>query len=370
MAEKLFFSSIFGDLTKQIQVVIDEASKQKKELFDKNIFESVFKWDIPEMGLQFSEAIGKSNITIMAGTIGDYSKEPVLSPRGLEVMQEKCLTHAISIPMDVQNYRRVLQLQESRHLSPEDKKKALIELMFGDVKDVVNGVNSKLDYIFLNAISNGGICTLNSTNNPEGGVKDTINYQMPSANKASATTEWTAANVASVDCIQDIYDVVMTASQKTKIAEVWMSQARFNYLVKTPKARASVFGTDLSNGILTGGKLNEYLESNDMPKIRVINRLCNAQNADGSLTELTPFNDKNIVFVPAGQLGVIKNAYTNAELMPEQGVSYSKYGRIQVSKWRGGDTNGANQKEMTKAEAVALPVITQINNIYQLTVES
>lgn len=370
MAEKLFFSSIFGDLTKQIQVVIDEASKQKKELFDKNIFESVFKWDVPTIGLEFTEAIGKSNISIMAGTIGDFSKEPILSPSGLDVMSEKSLTHAISIPLNIQDYRKVLQLQESRHLTPEEKKKALIELMFGDVKTVVNSVNSKLDFIFLNAISNGGVCTLNSTNNPEGGVKDTINYQMPEANKPSVTIEWTDANKASVDCIQDLYDVVMNASTKTKIAEIWMSQARFNYIVKTPKARASVFGTDLSNGILTQGKLNEYLESNELPKIRVINRLCNVQNADGTISELTPFNDKKVVFVPAGQLGVIKNAYTNAELMPENGVSYSKYGRIQVSKWRGGDSTGANQKEMTKAETVALPVISQIKNIYQLTVES
>ena len=370
MAEKLFYSSIFGDLTKQIQVVIDEASKLKKELFDKNIFENFFRWDIPTIGLQFEEAIGKSNITVMAGTIGDYSKEPVISPNGFETLSAKSLTHALSIPMDVQDYRKVLQLQESRHLTPEDKKRALIELMFGDVKTVVDAVNCKLDYIFLNAISNGGVCTLDSSNNPEGGVKTTINYQMPNANKASATTEWTDANIATVDCIQDIFDVVLTAGQKTKIGEVWMSQSRFNYMIKSPSARAAILGTDLSHGILSEGKVNEFFEQNKLPKIRVINRLCNVQNEDGTTTELTPFNNKNIVFVPAGNLGVIKNAYTNAELMPEQGVSYSKYGRIQVSKWRGGDSKGSNQKEMTKAESVSLPVISQIKNIYQLTVES
>ena len=370
MADKLFFSSIFGDLTKQIQVVIDEASKLKKDLFDKNIYESVFRWDTPTVSLQFEEAIGKSNISIMAGTIGDYSKEPVLSPNGLDTMSAKSLTHALSIPMDVQDYRKVMQLQESRHLTPEEKKRALIELMFGDVKTVVDGVNSKLDYIFLNAISNGGVCTLDSTNNPEGGVKTTINYQMPASNKADVTTQWTDGNIASVDCIQDLFDVVMTAGQKTKIGEIWMSQARFNYMIKSPNARAAILGTDLSHGILSVGKVNEYFEQNQLPKIRIINRLVNVQNVDGTTTELTPFNGKKIIFVPSGQLGVIKNAFTNAEMMPEQGVSYSKYGRIQVSKWRGGDSIGANQKEMTKAESVSLPVISQIKNIYQLTVES
>ena len=76
------------------------------------------------------------------------------------------------------------------------------------------------------------------------------------------------------------------------------------------------------------------------------------------------------MFVPAGNLGVIKNAYANSELREEPGVSYSNYGRIRVSKWGVGETQNSNGVEFTKAESLSLPVITEINGIYSLNTES
>ena len=81
---------------------------------------------------------------------------------------------------------------------------------------------------------------------------------------------------------------------------------------------------------------------------------------------MNPFNAKNIVFIPAGKLGVVKNAFSDNELNPESDVSYSNYGRIRVSKWHVGETKGANKGEFTKAESLSLPVITEMDNIYTL----
>ena len=56
----------------------------------------------------------------------------------------------------------------------------------------------------------------------------------------------------------------------------------------------------------------------------------------------------------------------NNELKPESDVAYSNYGRIRVSQWHVGETKGANQGEFTKAESLALPVITEMEGIYTL----
>ena len=42
---EVFYSSIFGELTKQVQIRIDAASELRKRLFDQNIYERFLDWD-------------------------------------------------------------------------------------------------------------------------------------------------------------------------------------------------------------------------------------------------------------------------------------------------------------------------------------
>lgn len=65
-----------------------------------------------------------------------------------------------------------------------------------------------------------------------------------------------------------------------------------------------------------------------------------------------------------------QNAYADNELRPEPGVAYSNYGRIRISQWGKGETDNSNGVEFTKAQSISLPVITEINGIYSLSVES
>lgn len=76
--------------------------------------------------------------------------------------------------------------------------------MWNNVTKVVNSVQSKLDIIFLGALSNKGVFTFDASNNPEGGVRGTIDYKMPSENIATAKTLWTDGNIDTVDTLEDI----------------------------------------------------------------------------------------------------------------------------------------------------------------------
>ena len=49
---EVFYSSIFGELTKQVQIRIDAASELRKRLFDQNIYERFLDWDTPTVGLR------------------------------------------------------------------------------------------------------------------------------------------------------------------------------------------------------------------------------------------------------------------------------------------------------------------------------
>ena len=363
------YTSIFGELTKQVQVRIDAASELKKRLFDQTIYERYMTWDTPTIGLNFEELIGQYGISVAAATLDSSGKEPVMGVEGLQTMQSKVLTHQLSYAMPIEQYRLVLQVLDSRSITDKEKMRQLVNLMWGNVEKVVKSVQSKLDIIFLGALSNKGVFTFDATNNPEGGVRGTIDYKMPAENTATATLDWTDGNKANVDCFEDIQELVDKAQDKVVFSKMLMSQNRLSYILKNKKMKQVIFGTDKQGTPLLLAGLNDFLRANGLPEVEVIRRTVRIQN-NGKLTDYTPWNDKNIVFVPEGRLGVIKNAYADSELKPDPGVAYSNYGRIRVSQWAVGEREGSNHVEYTKAQSLSLPVFTEINGIYSLQVES
>lgn len=363
------YSSIFGELTKEVQIRIDAATELRKRLFDQNIYERYLDWDVPTIGLNFEELIGQYNLSVAAATLDSKGKEPILGTEGLETLKQKVLTHQMSYSMPIEEYRKVLQILDSRMLTDDQKTQQLINLMWNNVSTVVKSVQSKLDIIFLGALSNKGVFTFNANNNPEGGVRGIIDYKMPPENIASVTLDWTYTNKDNVDPFEDIQSVVDAAQDKVTFDKILMSPARLSYLLKSRKMKQVIFGTDKSGTPLLMSGLNEFLRSNDLPVIETVRRITRIQD-NGKLSEYKPWNDKNIVFVPAGKLGVIKNAYADNELRQEPGVTYSNYGRIRISQWGKGETDNSNGVEFTKAQSLSLPVLTEINGIYSLTVEA
>lgn len=363
------YSSIFGELTKEVQIRIDAATELRKRLFDQNIYERYLDWDVPTIGLNFEELIGQYNLSVAAATLDSKGKEPILGTEGLETLKQKVLTHQMSYSMPIEEYRKVLQILDSRMLTDDQKTQQLINLMWNNVSTVVKSVQSKLDIIFLGALSNKGVFTFNANNNPEGGVRGIIDHKMPPENIASVTLDWTDTNKDNVDPFEDIQGVVDAAQDKVTFDRILMSPARLSYLLKSRKMKQVIFGTDKSGTPLLMSGLNEFLRSNDLPVIETVRRITRIQD-NGKLSEYKPWNDKNIVFVPAGKLGVIKNAYADNELRQEPGVTYSNYGRIRISQWGKGETDNSNGVEFTKAQSLSLPVLTEINGIYSLTVEA
>lgn len=363
--DEVFFSSIFGELTKNVQIRFDAASEAHKRLFDNVLYDRYLDWDLPTIGLDFEEIIGKYNITIAAPTIGEDAKEAIIGSDGLQTMRERMVNHAISLPMTIQTYRKILQLLDSKSISDEAKKQQLVKLMWGDVMTVVGGVHGKLDMIFLRALSNGGIFTFDENTNPEGGVRGTIDYKQPAENIATVNQSWSLENIDTVDCFEDIQAVLDAAQDKVVLDRILCAPAIISYICRSKLMKKMIFGSDKSSSILLARDLNEWMQSNGFPVFEPIRRQVRVQKgAAASIYE--PWVKENMVFVPAGKLGVIKTAYSNNEIKPEPGVAYSNNGRIRVSQWGVGETQGSNGVEFTKAESISLPVITEINGIYTL----
>lgn len=369
MPNEVFYSSVFKDLTKQVQIRFDAVSKLNKQLFDNVIYERFLDWDVPTIGLDFEEIIGKYNITVAAATIGDNSNEPVIGSTGLETLKESIITHALSVPMTIQAYRKVMEIMNSKVYTDEQRKKALIDLMWGNVTTVVSAIHAKLDMIFLGALSNEGKFTLDDKTNPEGGARGTINYNQPESNIASVTTDWTNANLETVDCFEDIQQILDAAQNKTVLAKILCAPSLISYICRSKKMKLMMWGSDKSARPVLLRDLNEFMSQNGFPVFEPIRRQVLIQNGN-TATPYTPWNESNMVFIPDGKLGIVKNAFADAEIKPEPGVTYSKHNRILVSQWGAGATTNSRGVEFTKAESLSLPVITEMNGIYTLKTKS
>lgn len=362
---EFLYSSIFGDLTKNVQIRFDKVSELNKKLFDNIIFERFLDWDVPSIGLDFEELIGQYNITVAAPTIGTDAKEAILGTEGMETLKETILNHAITMPMTIKDYRKVLQILDSKSLPDKVKTQQLITLMFGNVQTVVQSVLGKLDLIFCGALSNEGKFTLDETTNPEGGARGLINYNQPAENIATSKTAWTDANIETVDCFDDIQGIIDAAQDKVVFSKILCAPALISYMCRSKKIKQMIWGTDKSAKMVQLKDINAYMEENAYPIFEPIRRQIRIQNGTAR-TPYSPWNAKNMVFIPDGKLGIVKNAWANNELKPEAGVAYSNYGRVRVSQWGVGETQGSNGVEFTKAEVLALPVITEMNGIYTL----
>lgn len=366
---EFLYSSIFGELTKNVQIRFDAASELNKQLFDNIIFERFLDWDVPTVGLDFEELIGQYNITVAAPTIGTDAKEAILGTEGMETLKETILNHAITLPVTVKDYRKVLQILDSKSLPDKVKTQQLIKLMWGNVETVVKSVLGKLDLIFCGALSNEGKFTLDETTNPEGGARGLIDFNQPADNIASATSQWIDANIETVDCFEDIQGIIDAAQDKVVFSKILCAPALISYMCRSKKMKQMIHGTDKSSKIVQLKDINAYMEENSFPIFEPIRRQVRIQNGT-QRTPYNPWNQKNMVFIPEGKLGLVKNAWANNELKPEAGVAYSNYGRIRVSQWGVGETQGSNGVEFTKAEVLALPVITEMNGIYTLKTQN
>lgn len=368
--EDFVFSSIFGELTRRVQIRFDKISEHNKQVFDNVLYETYLDWDAPTIGLNFEEIIGKYNITIAAPTIGDQSKEPIMGTEGLQTLAERIVRHALTLPMTIQEYRKILEILDSKMLSDAERTRRLVDLMWGNVVQVVNAIHAKLDLMFLGALSNCGVFEFTDQNNPEGGVRGIVNYNQPEENIAASKTEWTLENLSVVDCFEDVQAILDAAQDKVSFDSILCAPSAISYMCRTRLIKLMIWGSDKAAKIVTLRDLNEYMQLNNYPTFKPIRRQVRIQNTGKTPVTLTPWNAKNMVFVPAGKLGIIKNAYANNELRQEPGVAYSNYGRIRVSQWGAGETTNSNGVEFTKAESFALPVITEMDGIYTLKTQS
>lgn len=354
--------SIFGPYADKLQVMVD-ASQDK---FAPVWFGQYFDWGIPKISLSYETVIGRTRIEAAASVVAHQSSAPLRSRDKLEKLTGEVAAIKEKFQMTESDYRDYLTLQ-SLNVDEQTKKKALLDLMFSDVKRVGDASMKRIDMMVLQAISTGKI-SMTATNNPDGIVTGDIDLLMPADNFKKVTEKWSIP--ASAKPITDIKNIVEAAEDKGRsFAKMLMTRTTFWKLQKcdeTLSMMAGYFrmGTNQKR-VGTIDEINEMLSSNGFPTIELVNESIGVES-DGIISVQKPFKDTSVSFIPAGKLGVINNAIPIEQMKPVNGISYATYNNGLISKWSETDP----YTEWTAVELKAFPGVSAIDAIYILDVET
>lgn len=353
--------SIFGAYADQMQVMIDRS----QDRFAPTWYQRYFGWAPPQTNLTFVSVIGRSRIEAAASVVNRDSATPQRSRAGLEKLTGEIPAIKEMFKMSESDYRDFMTLQQMNVVDDQTKKRQLLDFMFNDVKLVGDAAMKRLDIMVLEGVSKGQI-SLTVTNNPDGLVlTDPVDLFMPADNKKTASINW--ATSATAKPLEDIDAVVESAAAKgVGFSKMLMSRAlwlKFKACTSVINALSGFYNIAKSSATVSAtlDKVNEYLVANQLPVIELVDENIGIEK-DGKISVLKPFDQENVSFIPAGNLGVIKNAIAIESMRPVQSVSYASFNRALISKWSENEPFG----EWTKVELNAFPAFEAIDGIFIL----
>lgn len=353
-------ASIFGNLASRqnLQALLDNS---QEALFGQSVWRNYLDWGLPQIELTFETVIGRSRIEAAASIVDPDAPAPYRSRNKWELLEGKIPTMKEAFRLNQKDYR-ALRALEALPISDQEKKRQLIKKLYDDVTVAATSTDRRLDMMFWQAISTFKI-DISLTNNPDGVVFGAVDLLAAPDQYRTVAVNW---NDPAADPFKDMNDVVNYAATKgRKFAEIWIESETWLQIKNYDKVKSAISGYlnpgSNKNFVVTLNMVNEYLSANQLPVLKIVN-VRSMVEKDGKAQILNPFKKENVVFVPAGKLGMVHNALTIEEMEPVQGITYAKYDRTLVKKYREDNP----WTEFTAVELNAFPALEAIDGIYLL----
>lgn len=354
MAEKL--ESIFGDYASNasLQAIINRSL----ERFNKPWFTRRFRWGLQRNELTFATVLGASRIASLASIVDRDSTTPLRARQTLSKVNGEVPAIRHMRPLNESEMRAYLTLGDlatrNGGINPA------LDLIFNDIKFVGEGTEARIDDFVAQGLSKGYVEITTASNADGVTMGETIDLFLPAENKLVSSGNWQTANF---DIIGEITTIVSDAQGRGLAFEtILIDQLLWNIIRNNTKLQSflSAFYNPGSNKTyaMTLENLNTAMTANGLPVFEIVN-IAQMVEDDTKQRPYRPWKKENVTFVPAGELGVIHNAYAIEKLRPATGVNYADYNRTLISKW----STNEPVREFTKAELNAFPGFEAIEQI-------
>lgn len=353
---------------------LDKASETEVILFQKMYSDEYLEYEAPQLSLTAEGLMGKFHFRVMATVLSNEAPTPLRRSDGFDIWTKEIPRVGHKFFMKVSTYRKLLETYKSPYLKEPQKVKQIEKTLKNDIQNAYLGCKDYVDYVFLNSLSNWGICKFKPELNNPGGRTYEVDYMMDDAHKLVSALLWNAANskAGKLNITLLLTQIVTLFKAKgIEFKEMMMAPELISFLRMDEGIRTAIYGKDKSTKIAKLTDLNEYLSENGIPPVKEIKRLV-AIEKDGEATPQDPWNHDMIVFIPNtenGKLGSVQPSIEDNELMEEENVDYMDAGNgIRIAKWRTGDSTGQQTGEYTQGSARLLPIISEINAVIMLQV--
>ena len=261
--------------------------------------------------------------------------------------------------IEIVRVKEETDLNEYQHLqyyySSEEGQRALMNWVYADTDFCFKGVNARLEWLALRALSTGGF-VLDSSNNAGTVTETTVDFGVPEEHKLKATTAWNEENAASATPISDIRSVVAKG-----VGEGMLLKYMFMDLETFYAMMASDEAIDFcSSWVPQVGRLkipnvdevNIALKAHRLPEIRLIDTYVTLEGQSGQRTTVNPWERGVVTFVPELACGYTYHGPMADEMVTDSVATKVKREHILIKKYSTEDP----VTEVTKGIANAIPV--------------
>lgn len=242
----------------------------------------------------------------------------------------------------------------------------IVSKLLNDAVRCTNGVDERLEAIFLSGLSDG-VALVPDADNVGVGIR--VDYGYLAKNKFGATIKWGNTGYTPISDIKRVLKVVSDNSDVT--TAIALSRETYDLIRNSQEGRelaANYAGmVVLTNSVLpvpTPKRFDEAFADETGCKFLVIDRTVRIEK-NGVQKSIKPWNTNSVVFLPSEEVGKLVYGTLAEETHPVDGVKYSKVNRYTlISKYSKNDP----LREFTSSQAIVLPVIENVDQIYLLDI--
>lgn len=239
--------------------------------------------------------------------------------------------------------------------------------IFDDASKVIKAIDIRKEIMFLQGLSTGITLVKDDDHNDGTAIRVNFGYKQDHSFVA-VNGKWGTSGATPQDDIQQLFDKAQ--EDGNSINHVYISKKYFNFFRKSEQGR--MLAANHKEQVVVNPSLLpvpsrsvflEALSDEYGATFHIVDSTFKVQKPNGKTESVRPWEEANIVGVPAEQVGRLVYGTLAEETNPVAGVKYQKSGtHILVSKYSKTDP----LEEFTAGQALAIPVIDGADGIYLL----
>ena len=262
-------------------------------------------------------------------------------------------------------YGKVPKIGQSRVMKESDLKRLDVmvnkfgadanrvrDAVFSDSTSNIDGILDAMQELFLKGLSSG-VVNIGADN--VGLTEIRLDYGFKADQKGYANVAWGTGAYTPITDIQNVVD--LARANGVRLEEIHMDATSFKDIRNSDEAKAYFEGV-----MLTDSKLEDFLREELGLRVQIVTRMIKSE-VDGVVTNKPAWERGMITFTQSGELGTVFYTDTAEHNHRAENVIYAEPNSyILASMYR----TVRPLNEWAEAQCMALPVITDVENIYQL----